>query len=270
MIFMKKNKSKVIHNYDAERAQKLAELGSRLRQVRQEQNLSLEEVESLTLIQWRQLHAIEEGKLQHLPEPVYIQGFIRRFADALGLNGAAFASDFPTDTNQRLLPYSWGHLRLVQFRPVHLYGLYILLIMISVNLMSYMMNRSSFQVGLSDSYLEQEGESVSNPQSSKAQLAKLTQTGTPIASNANANAEAVRIGLILKEESWVEIVIDGKTAFEGTLPEGTQRSWEAKQQLTVIAGNAGGVLVAINDGQAKQMGEMGKVQEMTVKADSKS
>ena len=41
------------------------------------------------------LQAIEQGKLDDLPEPVYIKGLIRQFADALGFNGVDFASSFP-------------------------------------------------------------------------------------------------------------------------------------------------------------------------------
>jgi hypothetical protein len=80
----------------------------------------------------------------------------------------------------------------------------------------------------------------------------------------------VRIGLTLKAESWIEVVADGQTQFQGILPEGTKRTWEAKQELFVKAGNAGGVLMAVNDGQAKQMGAPGKVEEVTVKANPES
>jgi hypothetical protein len=80
----------------------------------------------------------------------------------------------------------------------------------------------------------------------------------------------VRVDLTLKAESWIEVVADGQPQFEGVLPEGTKRTWEAKQELFVRAGNAGGVLVAVNNGQAKQMGEPGKVEVVTVKANPQS
>ena len=61
---------------------------------RQEKGLSLEEMVVLTRIPRRLLQAIEEGNLDDLPEPIYIQGLIRQFADALGFNGAEFAQSF--------------------------------------------------------------------------------------------------------------------------------------------------------------------------------
>lgn len=266
---MMKNKKKPIRNFEQERAEKLSELGSHLRQVRENQDLSLEDVAARTMIRSGMLHAIEEGKLQHLPEPVYIQGFIRRFADALGLNGAALASDFPTETNLRLFKYSsWIHLSPPQLRPIHLYLVYIFLIMCSVNGMSYMINRSVVQVSGLDNKQELKNQPPQGNQAPTGQLAKV-ENASLLKNVANSN-QAVRVGLTLKAESWIQIVADGKIEFEGVLSEGTQRSWEAKQQLVVIAGNAGGVLVAVNDGQAKQMGEPGKVEEVTVKANPQS
>jgi pseudouridine synthase len=58
--------------------------------------LSLEAVASKTLIRASLLQAIEHGDLDSLPEPVYIRGLIRRYGDALGLDGEALAIQFFT------------------------------------------------------------------------------------------------------------------------------------------------------------------------------
>ncbi len=79
-----------------EQAEQLKEIGAYLRLHRQEQSISTEEVAAKTFIQSRLLKALEEGQLEQLPEPVFIQGFIRRYADALKLDGAALAETFPT------------------------------------------------------------------------------------------------------------------------------------------------------------------------------
>jgi len=49
------------------------------------------------MIQPRVIRAIEAGNLKELPEGVYIRGFLRRYADALGLDGHALASEFPLE-----------------------------------------------------------------------------------------------------------------------------------------------------------------------------
>jgi cytoskeletal protein RodZ len=216
----------------------------------------------------RHLQAIEEGQLEHLPEPIYIRGFIRRFANALGLNGVELASDFPVESNQRLLNYSWINWPSAQWRPIHLYILYIVLIMCSVQGLSQMLDRPILQASRLDIEPPPPAKPVQQQERRPApSQAKLTAKQSPTPSPA---AGAVRIGLTLKAESWIEVVADGQTQFQGILPEGTKRTWEAKQELFVKAGNAGGVLMAVNDGQAKQMGAPGKVEEVTVKANPES
>lgn len=59
----------------------------------------------------------------------------------------------------------------------------------------------------------------------------------------------------------MEVIVDGQRVYEGILAPGTQRTWTAKQKLVMRAGNAGGVLVAVNGTQPKPMGQAGAVEE---------
>lgn len=78
-----------------EQGEKLREIGTYLRRLRKEQSISLEEVAAHTYIRASLLKALEEAQQESLPEPVYIQGFIRRYADFLELDGNALAMTFP-------------------------------------------------------------------------------------------------------------------------------------------------------------------------------
>ncbi|MBU0598637.1 helix-turn-helix domain-containing protein, partial [Patescibacteria group bacterium] len=55
-------------------------LGERLRKVRQEQGVSLEEVAKDIQIRKEYLQSIEEGNYRFLPGPVYIENFLRKYA----------------------------------------------------------------------------------------------------------------------------------------------------------------------------------------------
>lgn len=257
---MKDNK---LH-FHQEQIEKLEELGARLRHSRTQQSIPLEDVAAQTRIQARLLNAIEEGRLDQLPEPVYIKGFIKRFAEALGLNGAEFASAFPTGSGIQLSKPSWRYLPGAQLRPIHLYLIYVILVISSVNGLSYLVNRSAVQVIRPESYPQQArplpapGNSKPRNSQQKLQPAKLAEV-----TKVSKDGKPVQVGVTLKAQSWIRIVADGKTEFEGVLPEGTQRTWMANKSLVVRAGNAGGVLVEFNDQTAKQMGAPGEVQELT-------
>lgn len=258
--------SKETSRLQQEQVECLTEIGAYLRQIREDYRLSLDEVASKTMIQSRLLRAIEDGKLDKLPEPVYIQGFIRLYADSLGLDGDHFAGAFPTERHMKVAQTStWKDSPAAQLRPLHLYLAYIALIVASVSLLSHIVNRSA---PLSNP--------VANPVINSRQLTvansstpTVPTTSRPTANNRNvANrpsdpSKPVRVDVTLTAQSWLRIEIDGATEYEGVLPEGTERTWMAKNEIVVRAGNAGGVMVAYNQGQSERMGAPGAVEEKT-------
>jgi len=78
--------------------EQLKAIGAYLYEVRLAQSRTLEEIAAKTYIPLRLLKAIEAGQEQTLPEPVFVKGFIRRYADALGLDGQELAQEFPVQS----------------------------------------------------------------------------------------------------------------------------------------------------------------------------
>jgi cytoskeletal protein RodZ len=60
-------------------------LGQKLKALRLEREISLEEIAETTHIRLAYLQAIEEGDLENLPSPVQMRGFIRLYAATLGV-----------------------------------------------------------------------------------------------------------------------------------------------------------------------------------------
>ncbi|KOP25431.1 DNA-binding protein [Hapalosiphon sp. MRB220] len=258
-----KDKHDLVNSLDQLRIEKLVAMGAQLSSSRQEKGLSLDEMVVLTRIPRRLLQAIEEGNLQELPEPVYIQGLIRQFADALGFNGAEFAGDFPVgNTNRVSLKSGWKTTSVGELRPFHLYLLYILMIFCSVGGLSQLLNANALQTANNNQNISKQNQQTAIPSQKFQSVSNMT-------SNLN-NPQQVQIGLTLTEKSWIQVLVDGKLEYEGELPEGTHRIWKAQEQLTVRTDNAGGVLVSINKEKAKQLGEPGKQKEVTIAANTRS
>lgn len=251
-----------------EQAELLSEIGAYLRKLRQHQELTLEDIASVTLIPVRTLAAIEDGNLDRLPEPVYVQGFIKRYADAIGVDGTEFANAFPTNVALRPHKPSWRGKFDAQLRPVHLYVLYTLLVLGAVSGLSYLLNRSSTQV---PSYatstqapnpvaLQALGELYGPPAPDQVPNQSISKLPKPL----NVSDKPVRVSLTVKgQQSWLRIMVDGKTEFEGMLSQGAQRSWSGNEQVTVRAGDAGAVEISFNESQPKPLGQPGDVQEKT-------
>jgi cytoskeletal protein RodZ len=70
------------------------EIGTSLREARNRQQLDLTEVEQATKIRARYLQALEEESFDALPAQTYIKGFLRTYADYLGLDGQLYVDEY--------------------------------------------------------------------------------------------------------------------------------------------------------------------------------
>lgn len=73
----------------------LQELGVLFRSKREEMKLSLKEVESSTSIRALYLQAIEEGRVGHFLSNAYALGFMRQYAQFVGVDLEKFLKEFP-------------------------------------------------------------------------------------------------------------------------------------------------------------------------------
>ncbi len=66
-----------------------------------------------------------------------------------------------------------------------------------------------------------------------------------------------------REDSWVTVTADGKQIMSATLPAQGEKSVQARQEIVVRAGNAGGLDVWFNGAQLPAQGETDQVKTMT-------
>jgi len=70
------------------------EIGSSLREARVRQGLEFAEIETGTKIRGKYLHALEDEHFDVLPGETYIKGFLRTYAEYLGLDGQLYVDEF--------------------------------------------------------------------------------------------------------------------------------------------------------------------------------
>ena len=80
--------------FSAAQQSQLAQIGAFLREHREKQGKSLEDIAIRTYIRPQLLSGIEVGNPDLLPEPIFVQGFIRRYAETLGLKGKEISQQF--------------------------------------------------------------------------------------------------------------------------------------------------------------------------------
>ncbi|MEN9228882.1 MAG: DUF4115 domain-containing protein [Gloeomargarita sp. GMQP_bins_120] len=240
--------------YTPTQAARLREIGQYLRQVREEKNLTLADVAARTHIQTRMLRALEEGDVHQLPEPVYVRGFLRQYAQLLQIQDLDLSPLEPVMTVTPLptsRPPSGPALR-----PWHLYLTYFLLILGAIGLLSYLLRPTPPSPTSPDS----------TPQTTEPSPQAPTSP-SPVAASPSPAGE-LRVQVELTGQSWLQVVADGQVVFEGILSGGMTQTWTARETLVLAAGNAGEVQVRINDGPAQPLGAKGEVKEVKLTVDN--
>ena len=67
-------------------------IGHLLERARISRGVSLDEAERATLIRKDYLQRLESDDHSAMPEPIYVRGFVKAYADYLGLDGDRFAA----------------------------------------------------------------------------------------------------------------------------------------------------------------------------------
>jgi cytoskeletal protein RodZ len=241
-----------VNSFNEAQQEQLKEIGAYLRQVRLEKSLRIEQITVKTLIRQVFLEALEEGRYEDLPEPVFVQGFIRRYADALGLDGTALAKKFAINfflfdsENENHKPKQQSNIHIPLAVPYA-----VLLVVASLTLFFKLSPQNSAN------------SAAKSKSQSTAPAQKTLQT-----SPSEVQVFPVQVTVELQDHSWLRVKVDGKTAFEGTLNKGDKKTWTAKKQLTILSGNAGAVLVSTNNKEQKPLGVAGRVKQVTFTPES--
>lgn len=256
----------------------LASFGEELRREREIRSISLREIADATKISTRFLDAIERNDHRTLPAPAFTRGFIRAYARYLGLNAEEMVTRYNyaaagDDRIEKTL-----HLeRLVQPLPdppkpapvkrgippvyARVDGNIYLLILIAVALagVSYWAFKHKHEKAAAEATRSEVTATASGaPVSAAVTPAAAKPAAAPVA--AAASADALRLTLEVTGDSIVDLEADGKGILNATLRAGDKRSFEAQQEFRFkTIGNAGGVIVTLNDQRLEPFGREGRV-----------
>jgi cytoskeleton protein RodZ len=272
----------------------LQSIGAHLAQVRQDQGLSVEMLANQIFIRPVLLRALESGNDGELPEPVFIQGFIRRYAEALGLDGQAISQEFkvipvdvlPTpealaqaDTNGVVEPETRHGIKVLHQDPPKSTGRSPLPLLLILGVLAVVLglvawgllgrDREPSQADSNNSVTE-----TSPTPSDRDTPADVPETAPePLEEPADLEAEAalaapVVVSANLSDRAWLSVVADGENVYEGVAESGFEETWTAQTSLEFRTGNAGGVELSVNGDRAVIVGDNGDVRAFTFTPDS--
>ena len=269
-------------------------LGDTLRKAREEQGLSLHDIEKGTSIRTQYIDAIERGDYSALPGDVYARGFVRNYASFLKLDAAECLMQYKSETSNEPIPHEQHSDAAAS----------------SAKKMDSSPRRSSnrsfssgqkYKSQMNDSPRRQNfaligltlvvimvggwiafGSSFSTPDSVKPENPKNTKPAASVQTNQNhhtaydpatssdhrtsfheSNGDEISIDAHVKGRSWMQVTVDGEVVYEGIAEDGETMSWKGKQSVAISAGDAGAVSITQNGKQLGSMGGAGEVVEKT-------
>jgi cytoskeleton protein RodZ len=272
-----------------------AEIGRLLEQKRKERGLTLEEIEQATKIRKRYLTGLERENYAILPDAVYARGFLKTYANYLGLDGEALSRQLKSSSKtrrERGINYdpspesdfekplmTPSGLKGAQKRKVSTSAIVTLIVAVlalaAVIGALYFVGRG-VQVSKEgnppsgESRPRQEQQNVAGrekaPEAGSAKEGAVGSKGTatgdekPAVAKQSAPPDTLRVLVNVRERpSWILIRTDGTAAYEQVAQPGFSKTFEAEQRLFIKSGDAGAVWVEINGQDAGALGGAGEI-----------
>ncbi len=231
-------------------------IGKRLRVEREKKGVSLEEVSAQTRIHHSILKALEENRFNDIPSPMYVKGFLKKYADYLGLDSRLMVEKYlathPKAPEQVLILEGEGIGRERFRRFLILMGV-IVAILVVLAISSYYIVRSlasrSKETALEVAKVE-EGIAIA-PIPAKSP--------SPSASPREFLSEPFNLTVRATQKVWLQVTSDGTVIFQDVLLPGDVESWQANDEIALRVGNAGGIELTLNGEPLGSPGKPGQV-----------
>lgn len=243
----------------------MGQIGEILRKTREDEGLSLRDVEEATKIRMKYLEALENENFQLMPGRVYVIGFIRTYARYLEIDEEVLVSYFKEITEHEIEDEEVVEINTTEKAPTKKL---LILLMISaivvVGVLAYVLNKPD---GKSTSEPNTEKKSsVVNPEIDKSNNDDLSsKTNEEVENNESlldGDKEISNVSVIVNVKNyscWIDVSIDGERIFQGTLKPGESRTFTGSEIVRIKYGNAGAVEEIVNGVKKYPVGENYKV-----------
>jgi cytoskeleton protein RodZ len=263
-------------------AQIFKEIGQELLKRRELLSLHLDEVERNTHVKAHYLDALERGAMDELPSTVQTRGMLSNYATFLDLDVDAlllrFADALQTRHRERN-PYKPmrkpGQPIVANLPPMRSFiagdlifgvGIVVLLVGFAIWGVSRVLQLQGQREvpptapSISDILLASPDPSAftATPTFVSVESFPGQPTETVVIPTLNADAN-VQVNLVAVERTYMRVIADGETVFEGRVVPGTAYPFEAVDQIEVLVGNGAAIRIVYNARDMGLLGSFGQV-----------
>jgi cytoskeletal protein RodZ len=250
----------------------MTNFGASFKKARESKGISLDRIAAETRISTRFLRAIENEEFHVLPGGIFNRGFVRTYAEKIGLDPEQAVNDYERLANVRapgdtpLVSAARGEKKTDRRLYSAAIGGLVLLVIIF-----YLVTRESSNTAQTASAPPSPPAAVSAPAVVQPPLPTTPPETTSAAPEPEpaSQSDNLRIDMEAKETTWVKVQVDGTTANPGEILEpGMTRHFTAHNSILLAIGNAAGLDLKINDMPSKNLGKSGQVRELNITPDN--
>ena len=250
-------------------------IGPILKQERLRQNFQIDDISRQTRISSRFLEALENEDFSRLPAMVFTRGFVRQYSAALKIDAAPLLAALPKpDIESAPLPVpppgrppKWDP----RVKSALQTALFLLVASVAGTGAWLRYNHGpyssfdTFRVARADNPAASPGAPPVEPPSLQSAGTIEVAALRPVA--VSAVPRTVEVTVAAHQTSWVQISADGRPAYTGVMAPSDVRTVGAKENVKVVAGNAGGVDISLNGKKLDPIGSAGQVRSVTLTAE---
>ncbi|MFH0827735.1 MAG: RodZ domain-containing protein [Candidatus Omnitrophota bacterium] len=246
--------------------------GAKLKKLRLEKGISLEEVQRKTKIQLDVLKSVEDDALANL-NPVYINGFLKIYCNFLGIDPGEYlikdkknSITAPVKAREKDKELFWNSGKKKFFlkpKIAAIIGLAVVFLFLTLGIVKLIKFISSKAATHKKAGVRlvlpkpQQPKKVKKENKLKTLQKSAVVSPAPVSTD---NSEAgVRIGIHALDDCWVQARLDGKVIFQSILKKGRFESWTAEDKVELSLGSAGGVRLEVNGKIIPSLGRKNQV-----------
>jgi len=280
----------------------MSNLGVTFKKAREAAGIPLEEIAAETRISTRFLVAIENETFQLLPGGIFNRGFIRAYAEYLGINAEQAVADYDrmSATTTEPIEVLRDAERETRSSDRYLYPIAAAILVILV-VAYYLVTRkpAAPPEQVPPSAAQPAPEPVpeatiaatttppdvapkledtppasplagipSAPSPAPAQVSSpspaTTQPANRTATSPASSAAALTLDVEAKEETWIQVLADGTNLFADVLQPGATRHFSGDRLIDITIGNAAGASLKINGRDPGRLGTSGQVRQLKI------
>jgi len=220
------------------------EIGNSLREARLRQGLEIPRIEAETKIRGKYLRALEEEQFEVLPGDTYVKGFLRTYADYLGLEGQLYLDEYNSRfTTAEETPVAQSTTPKRRSRPVE--SNFIVVALAGIVAVTVLV-----VVGLREAGEDPQNEPPIVPATTgQTTTEQGSAETTPTAEQARPVRRAKLVLTAVRGGCWMQVRaggVNGKLLFEGTVEQGQTQRFVKYKRLWLELGAPGNLNAKLN------------------------